>query len=195
MQGRLLIIFLFVAVSLQNCSRECEINQNTTWEALHEQSVGHAEKSEYFAALKCAEQSLEFATRRFGDQDKRVSESLKDVAELNYTVFREDRAREFWLKQIELDEKLYGVDHPRLAVPLNQLAHFYFEGGKIDLAEKNFQRVLAILGKDVNKDECQLANVHDSLAVVYKKINKQTESAQHTDTAKRLRTGVGHCDE
>lgn len=195
MKSHSLLIVLFVSVSLQSCSRECEINQNTTWEALHESSVGHVEKSEYFAALKCAERSLEFATKKFSAQDKRVSESLKDVAELNYSLFMETRAREFWLKQIELDEKLYGVDHPRLAVPLNQFALFYFKEGKTVQAEKTFQRILAILEKDENKDECQLANVHDSLAAVYKKMNKQIVSAQHTDTAKQLRTKIGHCDE
>lgn len=82
-----------------------------------------------------------------------------------------ERGFEFmnWLEKATLKflEIVKGPDHPSVAVCLEKIGKFYFEGGNLEEAEPHFERALKIMEKSMGPNHLYVAMGSNGLAEVY----------------------------
>jgi tetratricopeptide (TPR) repeat protein len=75
--------------------------------------------------------------------------------------FRE--AESFWRRALAIDEKIFGFEHPKVAVNLDRLAFLLEEMGRLTEAESLYRRSLEILIKVSIRAKAQHPNLSESI--------------------------------
>ncbi len=61
-----------------------------------------------------------------------------------YTLARFDDAKHYFERALEIDEKAFGPDHPKVAIRINNIGAVLREQGDLDGARKAYERALRI---------------------------------------------------
>jgi len=110
----------------------------------------------------------------------------QEVTEL-YRAGKYDRAVVVAKKALEVAEKNVGLNHPDVAMSLNNLARLYDTQGQYAQAERLYKRSLAIWEKALGPDHPDVATSLNNLAVLYRATKRIEEAEKLEERAARIR--------
>ena len=127
---------------------------------------------------------------------------LNNLALLYHAAGEYSKAKSLYERALNIDEKVYGYEHPNVARDLSNLAGFYYAMGKLEKAKPFYKRALNIDEKvyghqhpDVAKDLGNLAGLYYAMGeyaqakLLYERalvIDETVYGYQHPDVAKDL---------
>lgn len=98
---------------------------------------------------------------KFGAQDQRLSNSLKELAEVFRKRGKYDEARPLYLRALTIDDLTFGPESNEVANDLKQLASIYRQEGKFDDAEamsRRYQSIEARLSNGEKQEPVDTSN-------------------------------------
>ncbi len=107
---------------------------------------------EFRKALQLAENNLKKCESLFGKTCFDYPICLGRAALLNKKVGNYSRAIELGIEDLDISEKLFGIEHPNVGSVANNLSGMYMDVSDFDKAELFANRALAIFGQTLNKD-------------------------------------------
>lgn len=124
-----------------------------------EETTGHLAR-----AVTLAERALELFERRAGTTgDEDVASALHRIGVLSTTLGDGERAEEALTRALEIDRRLFGADHPEMALDLTALGALYERQGRFAEAERVLTEALEIdrhqLGPDDPRTAVDLSNL------------------------------------
>ena len=102
--------------------------------------------------------------------------SLNNLAGLYRSQGRYEAAEPLYRRSLEIDEKVYGPDHPSTATSLNNLAALYRSQGRYEAAEPLYRRSLEIRERLLGADHPHTASSLNNLAVLHGYQNRWGEA-------------------
>ncbi|MCP4050602.1 MAG: tetratricopeptide repeat protein, partial [bacterium] len=75
-------------------------------------------------------------------------------------------------RALKINEKALGVDHPDVAISLNNLAELYYNQGRYKEAEPLYRHALKTLKQTLGTDHPEVAITRKSMRALYKKMGK-----------------------
>jgi len=103
-----------------------------------------------------------------------------------------DGARKLLEKALEIDEKVYGKDHPNVAIRINNLGLALKDLGELEEAKKCFERALQIGEKVYGPDNPTVATMGNNLGSVLQDLGDLQEAKECVERAlKILRNKLG----
>ena len=121
------------------------------WEQFHNAGITASRSKDYLEAEKQYKAALKEA-ETFPLDDWRLTRTLGNLAE-NYRIQgKHVQAEPHFKRALEIDEQVYGSDHPNVASHLNNLAGNYQALGKLAEAEPLFKRAWTIWEKTLGPD-------------------------------------------
>ncbi len=99
-----------------------------------------------------------------------------------------DKAEEFLLRSLKIDEINLPATHPNRAVALNNLGTLYRKWCKFELSENYYQRALNIFEQIFGPDHQEVATILDKLAETYQLWGKTEEAYTARARAKAIRS-------
>jgi len=146
----------------------------------------------YAKAQPVVEHALNLAqTRNLGD--KELALCLIDAAWLYKNQYKLAEAKRTCLLGLELQEKVYGADHPYIAYTLRILGSVYREQGEYTLAFSALDRAMAIAKKHSSPDSANLAAIKVDLAELEEAAERFDQAAEYYSQA--LPAIIGACGE
>ncbi len=150
----------------------------------------------FFAHLQAlAERAEARGSQKVGALFNDVGYHLQDIA--NYSA-----ARAAYERALAIDEKIFGAEHPNVAIRVNNLGNVYYAIGDLPAAHAAFERALAIDEKTFGAEHPQVAIFVNNLGMVYKDmgdlptarvaceralaIDEKTFGAEHPNVAIRI---------
>jgi len=107
-------------------------------------------------------------------QNEDLSALNRQVATL-YDQRKFSRAAEIAIRALALAKRKYGLDHPRVGTPLNNLALLYENLGRYSEAEPLYKRSLTIREKAHGKDHPNVGTTLNNLASLYQTLGRYAE--------------------
>ena len=117
--------------------------QETRWDSIMADVAKAFQQADYAQGEKLLLAALKEA-EKFGEQDRRLTDSLNNLASLYYAQGKYAQAEPLLQRALAIREKALGPEHPDVARSVNNLAELYSAQGKYTQAEPYFQRALAI---------------------------------------------------
>lgn len=137
------------------------------WVAFKGKNYAEAEK-QFLDALKESE--------RFPNDDPRLRLTLNNLAETYREQARYSEAEPFYLRVLEMDERVLAPEHPDIAASLNNLANNYRFLGKYAEAEPLYQRALAIWVKILGPEHPLVSHIQGGYADLLRKTGRVVEA-------------------
>jgi tetratricopeptide (TPR) repeat protein len=75
-------------------------------------------------------------------------------------------ARDCYERALKIDEATYGMDHPEMAIDLNNLGLVLQDSGDLKGARANFEQALQILEMSLGKDHPKTQLVKENLGIL-----------------------------
>ncbi len=120
------------------------------------------------------------------ENDLQKAKSLNQQLINLYTQDRYSEAIPISEKTLDMREKALGLDHPDVALNLNNLAVLYDSLGDYAKAEPLYKRSLVIYEKALGPEHPYMAAMLENMAELYKKIGKKEEAEPLEARAKKL---------
>ncbi|HEX8494008.1 MAG TPA: tetratricopeptide repeat protein [Pyrinomonadaceae bacterium] len=149
--------------------------QESVWLREHRAGAAARKRGQLEDAERHYEKALKEA-EKFGEQDKRLPESLHNLALVYKLQKRYSEAERLFVRAIEIYRRISGPDHHIVAFEIENLAELYVAAGKIDEAEPLLTQSLAIAEKARGAEHLLVANIVSSLAEVYTKQKKYVQA-------------------
>ncbi|MEO6823281.1 MAG: TonB family protein [Nitrosospira sp.] len=142
-----------------------------TWELLNMEFKDFYRTGQYDRAEAVAQQSLQIAenTLRAGPI---IAVSLDNFALLYQRQKQYRKAEPFFIRSLEIREKVLGPFHPAVALSLSNLGSFYQAQGMLDRAEPMLQRSATIQENALEPDYSAWAKSVESLIEIYRLANQ-----------------------
>jgi tetratricopeptide (TPR) repeat protein len=102
--------------------------------------------------------------QRFVEKEQDTATVLNNLAQLLQATNRLGEAEPLMRRALEIDEKSYGPEHPRVAIDLNNLAGLFYKTNRMAEAEPLYRRALAIHEKSFGPDHPAVATSLNNLA-------------------------------
>ena len=148
---------------------------SNTWKETYQQASKYIESGEYYAALKSARQSVEFANKEFGKESEYHSQTYNIIGEIFFKLNDYDESIEYFKKAIELKRITLGSNHPSYAISLHNLANVYQTLGRYSQAEPLLVEAIKI--KEANgSDIASLAKSYQNLAQIFQQDSRYYEA-------------------
>lgn len=112
-----------------------------------------------------------------GPEDRQVLYLLQKLVGLTYNLGDLAAAKDFVQRVLELDVKLFGEVHPKMAADLGSLGNIYEGLGELEQAKAAYQRAIAIDEQSLNLDNPRLTADLDRLAGVLVAMGDLDEAA------------------
>ena len=159
------------------CLASFAVAQETAWERYMKAGMEAYEQGKYAEAEKQLLTALKEA-EEFGEQDRRVAQSLGGLGVVYRAQGRYAEAEPLLWKALAIAKKTFPPEHPEVAGSLDNLAALYNAQGKYAEAEPLLRRVLAIDEKEAEKfgEDLRLAMSLNALGIVYHAQGKDAEA-------------------
>ena len=139
--------------------------------------------------------SLEMANMHFeeiNDDSRRLHNCLG-------TLYNEqghiDKALKHFYLGLEMSEKIYGENHPNIAIPLHNIAQINSTRGFLRQAEVQFERTLGILERNLEPEDLIIGMCFRNIAVLYERQGRLADAERlHRRTLEIRQKGYGHND-
>jgi len=125
------------------------------------------EEGRYKEAIEAQKAVVEVWKKVWGDQDRKYSTGLNNLAELYKSQGQYETAEPLFRQSLAIDEKVLGTSHPAYAKSVSNLAALYWAEGRYEDAEPLFIRVSEILEKALGDEHPDYATSLGNLAIVY----------------------------
>ncbi|HEX4170268.1 MAG TPA: tetratricopeptide repeat protein [Bryobacteraceae bacterium] len=167
------------------------------------------------AALRGSLAQLLVAGKRYGDAEALLLESQTDLlkrerpdydqmanilSELGFIRYDQGRITEsidFYSREIHLLENALGPGHPRLVVPLNNLAASLTKLGKAQSASEILERAVNLCDKTLGQENAYCGMVLDNYSLALRKLGRKHEATEMAARAHKIeqisdrRNGIG----
>ncbi len=161
--------------------------ENLNWEELNAKVTAHYQQQQFTTAAGYADEALTLA-KKSGTPEELVT-SLNNMAMINTHLGHFGEAEELNKEALQIRQKIFGVDDPRVAVSWNNLGLIYYFVKKMDDAEHCFLEVLRINEKTYGEKSEEIIPSLTKLEKFYKKIEKQEKADKIAARILALQTG------
>ena len=93
--------------------------------------------------------------------------TLTHLAEAYRFIADYDKAMSLYLKVLEINEKVFGKDHPATAASYNNIATVYFDQGDYAEALEWHEKALSIFEKILGEEHPATASSYNNIAMIY----------------------------
>jgi len=146
----------------------------------------------FAAALRLAEKwsapehlgSLDAAQQDEGRE--RLAKSLNNMAALYHTQSKYTMAEDLYNRCLDLKIKLYGDEHPEVAINLHNLAAVHSAKRRWAMAEPLYKRALEIREHTLGVSHADLVPVLNNYALMLRRTNRNEEAEQLELRAKKI---------
>jgi len=121
---------------------------------------------------------------------KHYSNLLNNIATYYANIDEHARAEPLLLEVIEIDRRLYGPDHPQLAIAYNNLASSIHYQGRRTEAEPYYREALDISRKVYGPDHPHVAQFAENLATLLDDLGRTDEAEPYYREALRILTSA-----
>src|SRR5215470_12134391 len=128
------------------------------FEQMYQRSLAFYQAGKIPDAIAVAQQFIELAVTRYGEQDPLYATGLFYLATLYKAQDRTAEAERFFKRALAIKEKALGPDHAELVDIAINLAGLYQKKGQFAEAEPLLKRVLTIQEKTFGPDHAQVAD-------------------------------------
>jgi len=177
LSGFLMIFFLTSTVHAEDL----------TWEELNAKVTGFYKQQQFSTAAGYGKEALDMA-RKSGTAEE-LATSLNNFAMVQTHLGRFGEAEELNKEALQVRQKAFGVDDPRVAVSWNNLGLIYFFVKKMDDAEHCFLEVVRIQEVAHGAKSAEIVPSLQKLEKFYKKAEKQQEAENVAARILALQTG------
>ena len=143
---------------------------------LHDQLQALYDAGKYAEAIPLAQQYLEEARGKYGDDHKEVANALTWLGGLYHLRGRYAEADPLMRRALAIRENVLGPEHTDVAQALNNLAQNESRQGRYASAEKLLQRSLAIDEKVSGPDHHRVGTTVNNLALLYNKQGRHQDA-------------------
>ena len=158
--------------AIKNCKKAIEIDKNYV-EALNYLSYLYILTAKYDEAKVL----LHNTQKLISDKNSiNYSDTLYYLGWIHDNQGYQDEALEYYLKALEIEEKILGKNHTSTANTYNNIGLVYKNKGYSDKALEYYQKALNIYENEMGKEHPSVANINSNIGLVYKK-NKNYKNA------------------
>ena len=168
-----------VLFSVHQCVKSAVKDQTLLEHSAHQGLVekcrSSLNKSTNSYQLQYSSVMIPFAASIFEEaykESKAIAALSSAVARYFYESADYSRALEWYQKDLAINEKVLGKDHPSIATTCNNIAAVCASQGQYDLALEWYQKDLAISEKVLSKDHPDTATTYNNIAGVYQNQGK-----------------------
>lgn len=119
-----------------------------------------------------------------------LAESYNNLAVLNATVDRKDRAREYYDRAIDLRRRVLGEDHPTTSFSLTNLASLLVQTGQVEEALPAFREALAIRRNAFGPEHPAVASVLYQMGWAHANLGEHEAARDYYEQALAIRRDV-----
>ena len=174
----LLLIFFFTT-SVQA--------EDLTWEELNAKVTDFYKQQQFSTAAGYGQEALDMA-RKSGTEEE-LATSLNNYAMVQTHLGRFGEAEQLNKEALQVRQKAFGVDDPRVGVSWNNLGLIYFFVKKMDDAEQCFLEVVRIQETAYGKKSTEIIPSLEKLGIFDQKIENTEEADKVADRILALQTG------
>jgi len=174
----LLLIFFFTATAHA---------EDLSWEELNAKVTGFYKQQQFSTAAGYGKEALDMA-RKSGTAEE-LATSLNNMAMVQTHLGRFGEAEELNKEALQVRQKAFGVDDPRVAVSWNNLGLIYYFVKKMDDAEHCFLEVVRIQEKAHGKKSPEIIPALEKLEKFYNKTENKKEADKIAARILALQTG------
>jgi tetratricopeptide (TPR) repeat protein len=174
----LLLIFFFTATSHA---------EDLTWEELNTKVTGFYKQQQFSTAAGYGQEALNLA-RKSGTPEQ-LATSLNNFAMVQTHLGRFGEAEELNKEALQVRQKAFGVDDPRVGVSWNNLGLIYFFVKKMDDAEHCFLEVVRIEEIANGNKSTKIIPSLEKLEKFYKKSENKEKADKIAARILALQTG------
>ena len=106
----------------------------------------------------------------------KLTHQMNELALFYKTMGRYTEAEPLLTRALEIDEKVYGKDHPTVAIRLNNLANLYRQTGRFEEAGPLYERAIEIGEKTWGDEHPNVAVWYNNLAGLYRATGRYEEA-------------------
>jgi len=117
-----------------------------------------------------------FEATRFGLEDLRLAETLRNLAKLYRLQGQLSKAEPLCEQALEIRQTVRGPGHPEVAGNLAELARIYRAQGKYSQAEALYDRASAIVHKRLGEEHVDTAAILNDIAGLYRTQGRYQEA-------------------
>jgi tetratricopeptide (TPR) repeat protein len=161
--------------------------EDLSWEELNAKVTGFYQQQQFSTAAGYGQEALNMA-RKSGTAEE-LATSLNNMAMVQTHLGRFGEAEELNKEALQIRQKAFGVDDPRVAVSWNNLGLIYFFVKKMEDAEHCFLEVVRIQEKTHGKKSSEIIPALEKLEKFYKKAENQNEADKIAARILALQTG------
>jgi len=146
------------------------------FEQMYQRGLAFYQAGKIPDAIAVAQQFVELAVVRYGEQHPLYATGLFYLAALYNAQDRAAEAERFFKRALAIKEKALGPDHPELVDIAVNLADLYQRKGRFAEAEPLLTRVLTIQEKAFGADNAEVAHALRALAGLYRNQGRASEA-------------------
>ena len=147
----------------------------------YDQLKDYENKQAFEVVLKILELNISVRVLYYAELNRFFSEFIKllpkyeneldnaayEIARIFQSQGKYDEALAWYGKDLEINEKALGKNHPNTATTYNNIANVYYRQGEYDKALLLYEKALNIYEKVLGKDHPHTAHTYNNIATVY----------------------------
>jgi tetratricopeptide (TPR) repeat protein len=161
--------------------------EDLTWDELNAKVIGFYKQQQFSTAAGYGQEALNLA-RKSGTPEE-LATSLNNFAMVQTHLGRFGEAEQLNKEALQVRQKAFGVDDPRVGVSWNNLGLIYFFVKKMEDAEQCFLEVVRIQEIAHGKTSSEIIPSLEKLEKFYKKAEKPEEAEKVAARILALQTG------
>jgi serine/threonine protein kinase/Tfp pilus assembly protein PilF len=122
-------------------------------------------RGDYEAALPLLEQAVALGRRTLGPS-RELAQSLNDLGVARLQKAELDAAHTALAEALAMRRKVFGKEHPEVAISHSELGRTLFDQGRLDEAERHFRSALAIRRKALGPNDHETATSMSDLGLL-----------------------------
>ena len=164
-----------------------------------QQAVANVELPDFYLALGYAYEELPNLSEaekvlreglKAGSDEKHEAELANQLGRVLMDQGNLDGALQYMQRALKIDEKLYGPDHPTVAIRANNIGEILLEKGDLDGALQYSQRALKIDEKVYGPDHPQVATFANNIGRILQAKGDLDGALQYTERALKIGEAV-----
>jgi len=128
------------------------------------------------SAIVVGDQARAEALQRFGETDTTVARLDHRLGLYNFFLAKYDEAESHWKEALKIRERIFGENHPDVALMLNNLANIYMNEEQFEESEICFKRAINIWNTLYGQKHPDYAMGIDGLATLYWNAGRYNEA-------------------
>ena len=161
--------------------------EDLTWDELNAKTTDFYKQQQFSTAAGYGKEALDMAKK--SGTPEQLATSLNNFAMVQTHLGQFGEAEELNKEALQVRQKAFGVDDPRVGVSWNNLGLIYFFVKKMDDAEQCFLEVVRIQEVTYGKKSAEVIPSLEKLEKFYKKIENTKEADNIAARILALQTG------